>query len=57
MNQCSPVEMRKNLEVVEQFKKVGIDFVAVPVLNEGHKERLIDLQQSHLEVLINRAEA
>lgn len=56
MNQCSPVEMRKNLEIVDQFRKIGLDFVAVPALNQEHKERLIQLQKHHFETLINRAE-
>lgn len=41
MNRCDPVEMRKNLEVVETFKKYGIDFVAVPVMDGDHKNKLI----------------
>jgi hypothetical protein len=41
MNKCSPVEMRKNLEVVEQFKRIGIDFVAIPVKNSDHKNEMI----------------
>lgn len=34
MERCSPVEMRKSLEVVESFKNAGIRFVAIPVLND-----------------------
>jgi len=41
MNKCSPVEMRKNLEVVEVFRKNGVDFVAVPVIDEQHKTKLL----------------
>lgn len=41
MQQCDPVEMRKNLEVVEQFRKIGIDFVAIPVKNGDHKNEMI----------------
>ena len=37
MNKCNPAEMRKNLQVVEQFRKYGIDFIAVPVRNSDHK--------------------
>ncbi len=40
MKRCSPVEMRKNLTVVNQFEKYGIDFVAVPVRNQVHKNEL-----------------
>jgi len=49
MNRCSPVEMRKNLEVVNQFKKYGIDFVAVPVKNQDHKAELISHGNKVLE--------
>ena len=41
MNKCSPVEMRKNLEIVDLYKKLGIDFVAVPVMNENQKNAMI----------------
>jgi len=41
MNACSPEEMKKNLEVVDTFKKHGIDFVPVPVLDSDHKKTLI----------------
>lgn len=33
--------MRKNLEVVEQFKRIGIDFVAIPVKNSDHKNEMV----------------
>jgi TRAP-type C4-dicarboxylate transport system substrate-binding protein len=42
MDRCSPVEMRKNLEVVEQFKKAGVDFVAMPARDQEHKKELIE---------------
>ncbi len=38
MKKCSPVEMRKNLEVVELLKSQGIDFVAIPVGGKLTKE-------------------
>lgn len=41
MDKCSPVEMRKNLEVVDQFKRHGIDFVAIPARDDDHKNELI----------------
>lgn len=53
MYRCSPVEMRKNLELVEQFKKNAIDFVAVPVRNQDHKNELIKLRYEVLEELAN----
>lgn len=49
MERCSPIEMRKNLQVVEQFKKAGIDFVAIPALNKTHKNELIEQGQKILK--------
>jgi hypothetical protein len=51
MNRCDPVEMRKNLEVVETFKKYGIDFVAVPVMDSDHKNKLIAEGNEALEAI------
>ena len=51
MNKCSPVVMRKNLDAVEQFKQVGIDFVPIPVKNAKHKEELIAQGQAVFEEL------
>ena len=50
---CSPVEMRKNLEIAQLFKKYGIDFVAVPVRDQDHKTELIALCD---EVLVQLGE-
>ncbi len=41
MERCSPVEMRKNLETVDEFRKSGVDFVAIPVKNDDHKKELL----------------
>lgn len=57
MDRCSPVEMRKNLIVVEQFKKHGIDFVAVPVRDDDHKNELISLCNDVLEEMSSISEA
>ena len=51
VEKCSPVEMRKNLQVVEQFKRIGLDFVPVPVRDEAHKNELIALSNEVLEGL------
>ena len=56
MERCSPVEMRKNLKVVEQFKKYGIDFVAVPVRDQDHKNLLIHMGNEALEAIATKAE-
>ena len=49
MEKCSPVEMRKNLLIVDELRKAGIDFVAVPVINEAQKDHL--LNQAHQNLL------
>jgi len=49
IERCSPVEMRKNLEVVETFKRYGIDFACVPVRDEDHKNELIEIGNKVLE--------
>jgi len=51
MNRCSPVEMRKNLELVQTLKFSGIDFVAVPVLSESQKDELLALVSKRLTKL------
>ena len=56
MNQCSPVEMRKNLAVVEQFRKIGIDFVAIPVKNDDHKNEMIQYGNEVFEEMATEIE-
>jgi len=51
IERCSPVVMRKNLQVVEQFKQHGIDFVAIPVKDKDHKQALVALSIEVLEEL------
>ena len=51
MEKCSPVEMRKNLEVVEVLKSQGMDFVAIPVGGKMTKEVLIQLMLNQLDEL------
>lgn len=57
LERCSPVEMRKNLQVVEQFKKYGIDFAVVPVRDADHKNELIVQGNEVLEEMVKQAEA
>jgi hypothetical protein len=40
--------MRKNLMIVEEYKKAGIDFVPVPVLNDADKLILVKLADKQL---------
>lgn len=56
MNRCSPVEMRKNLVMVETFKKEGIDFVAIPASERMTKEALLSLCDRQLESLVDEIE-
>lgn len=35
MERASPVEMRRSLEIVEVFKKVGLRFVPMPVTSDA----------------------
>ncbi len=55
MERCSPVEMRKNLEVVDKLRKFGLDFVAVPVRDDDHKNELIAQSSEALEYLVEKA--
>jgi len=55
MNKCNPVEMRKNLAAVEQFRLHGIDFVAIPVKDDLHKMELIVQGQSVFDELLKGA--
>lgn len=57
MNRCNPEEMRKNLQVVEQFRKYGIDFIAVPVRNSDHKNELLAIGNEVLEEFATQAES
>lgn len=54
MEKCSPVEMRKNLEIVESFKKIGMDFVAIPARDEDHKNELITQCNAVLEDMVSK---
>ena len=56
MNRCSPVEMRKNLELVDNLKLFGIDFVAIPVKDSSHKNSLMKLAKSTLDEILNDIE-
>ena len=55
MNKCSPVEMRKSLQIVEQFKQHGIDFVPIPVKSEDHKIELISMGNDVFEQILKES--
>lgn len=56
MEKCSPVEMRKNMEVAELFQRTGIDFVPMPVINSEHKQELIKQMKSLFNAIIAESE-
>lgn len=56
MKKCSPVEMRKNLETVERYKKSGMDFVVIAVKSEGHKNALLNQSNLVLEQILEEIE-
>ncbi len=55
-NRCSPVEMRKNLVAVDGFKKAGIDFIPMPVLNEEDKKVLLVMMSDRLDKIEKASE-
>lgn len=56
MKRCNPIEMRKNLEIVKNFKLNGIDFVAIPVINEEDKQNFIAVMNEQLDKLLEEVE-
>lgn len=56
MKRASPVEMRRAMEIVDEFRRSGILFVAVPVLNENDRRRLSWLAGARLEKIIPEIE-
>ena len=40
MKKCNPVDMRNALGVVDALKNSGVEFVAIPVLNDEHRAEL-----------------
>lgn len=56
MNGCKPLQMRKNLEMVQDLKNNRIDFIPVPVRNEAHRKELAQLGAEILEEMAVAAE-
>ena len=56
MNECTPIEMRESLKVVSRFKQLGINFIAVPVVDAASKAMLIKMTEDNLDILIEQAE-
>jgi hypothetical protein len=56
MQKCDPVNMRKNLAIVELFSKSGIDFVAIPIKNPSHKKEMLLFMEQCLEEIERQSE-
>lgn len=55
IQKCDPVEIKKSLDRVDLLVKAGVDFVAMPVRNEGDKIQLIyDSMAIVLEIMEER---
>lgn len=52
MKQCDSVQMRKNLELVDEMARAGLDFFPVPVVSEEHRKQLARLGERHNERVI-----
>ncbi len=50
MNKCSPVEMRKALDLVDVFIKTGIRFVPMPVFDDEDHVKTVSTMQEKLSV-------
>ena len=50
MDKCSEAEMRRNLALVLEFKKAGMDFVVVPVFNAADKLEVIKYAEKRLDM-------
>lgn len=57
INKATPVQMRKALEAVEHFRRAGIRFVPMPVVNETEHAAMVKLMMTRLRELEQRAEA
>ena len=56
MNECKPVQMRKNLEMVQDLKNNRIDFMPIPVKDENHRLFLAQYAANILEDMAKDAE-
>jgi hypothetical protein len=53
MDKCSPVEMRKTLELVDVFRKTGIRFVPMPVFDDEDRAKTVSKMQEKLSECVN----
>lgn len=52
MERCSPVEMRRALEIVDAMKTSGIKFVPIPVMNDRDQESLNKILMRRLDRMV-----
>lgn len=57
IERCSPAEMRKNLDMVHHFERIGLDFVPIPVKSAEHKQELMQLLKLSLDEIMEIANA
>lgn len=57
MKRASPVELRKALSTAGLFAKHGVDFVCIPVLDQGDKINLTNQARFRMEQFLDQAEA
>ena len=51
MNKCSPVEMRKSLELSDAMKNAMIRFIPIPVMNEDDYIVLMSILKTRLNII------
>lgn len=55
IQRASPKDLRKSLELVNQLKMSGIDFVPVPVTSQEQKKELLIMFEKALQELEKKA--
>lgn len=50
-NKANPEDMRQVLEVVNTFKKAGLLFVPIPVMDTKHHQQLLTQSKNTLEIM------
>ena len=56
MDKATPEEMRKSLVTVDMFKKAGIKFIALPVIDDDDNIYLINELKRRLELIVEMCE-
>jgi len=51
MNRSNPAQIRKSLELANQLKIVGIEFIPIPVLNDNDRVQLLSQLNEKLDVI------